>query len=34
VNPLYAPVIDSPGHRYRVEDTLTYAVSLGARVLF
>jgi translation elongation factor EF-1alpha len=33
VNPLHASVIDSPGHRYRVEDTLTSAISLGVRVL-
>ncbi len=34
VNPFHVPLIDGPGHRYRVEDAATYALSLGVRILF
>ena len=34
VNPFHVPLIDGPGHRYRVDDAATYALSLGVRVLF
>ncbi len=34
VNPFHVPLIDGPGHRYRVADAGTYSLSLGVRVLF
>jgi hypothetical protein len=34
VNPFHIPLIDDPGHRYRVEGAATLAASLGVRVLF
>jgi hypothetical protein len=34
VNPLFAPLIDQPGHRYAIDDSLTYMVSFGAALMF
>jgi hypothetical protein len=32
--PLFAPVIDQVGHRYRVDEGLTYALSGGVRIVY
>jgi hypothetical protein len=34
VNPLHAPLIDTVGHRYRVDEALDFVVSVGLRLLF
>jgi hypothetical protein len=34
VNPFYAPLIDATGHRYRIDEAVSYAVSVGLRLLF
>jgi hypothetical protein len=34
VNPLYVSLIDAAGHRYRVDEGLTYTISAAVRVLF
>jgi hypothetical protein len=34
VNPYHVPLIDSVGHRYRVEDARTYGLGIEARFLF
>ena len=34
VNPLHVPLVDTPGHRYRVDDVSIYALTLGVRMLF
>jgi len=34
VNPLHVPLIDLVGHRYRVDESLVYALTAGLRLLF
>jgi hypothetical protein len=34
VNPLHAPLIDTPGRRYRIDQALDYALTAGLRLLF
>jgi len=34
VNPLHAPLIDTVGHRYRVDEALNYLISVNLRLLF
>jgi hypothetical protein len=34
VNPAHAPIIDSTGRRYRVDEALNYVISVSGRVLF
>lgn len=34
VNPLHAPLVDTIGHRYRVDEALNYLIRVGLRLLF